>query len=73
MSVTAHKIRHTFHVNYNLNREIKLITDTLKTESGDIIQTELLDVLETERFEGTAQILRAHKVGHNTFVATNRG
>ena len=73
MSVTAHKITHTFHVNYGLERVTKQMTEHLETELFAVITTELLDALETELHLGTAELVRSHKTGHNTFVATNRG
>ena len=72
MSVTAHKIRQTFHVQYDMTLGDGLITDFLETEAGDKITTESLLPIEVEQFGDNVVKIRAHKIGRNTFIATNR-
>ena len=80
MSVTAHKIQQTFHVDLDQEFGIRAITDTLKTEAGDVITTEIdfglvsggQFPLETEEFEASVVWITAHKTGHNSFIATNQ-
>ena len=72
MSLTAHKIRQTFHVSYDAIIGEANIVDELQTEAGDTITTESLLPITTEYFETGIIRLRAHKVGRNSFIATNR-
>ena len=70
MSVTAHRITHTFHVDYDIVFTGRRMAAILETEAGDVITTESLLPIEIE-FEGDAQAVRAQKIGYNTFIAVN--
>ena len=70
MSRTAHKIQQTFHVDYNVVFEERLGPgDVLQTELFETITTEGLLPLAQENILGRVNVLRAQKVGHNTFIA----
>ena len=71
MSVTAHKIKQTFHVSYDATFGTGFITDELETEAGDIVTTESLLPIFLE-FESDVTRLQAHRIGRNTFIATNK-
>ena len=72
MSVTVRKPRQTFHVSYDAVIGEGTIVDNLQTEAGDTITTESLLPITTEEFVTSVIRLQAHRVGRNTFIATNR-
>ena len=71
MSILAHKIRQSFHVNYNnMLLAERVLTDSLLTESSQELLTEASAPIHSERF-GRAKILLLKNVAHTAFFVSD--
>ena len=71
MSISAHKLKHAFHVNYNnMLLAKRVLTDSLLTESSQELLTEASATIHSERF-GQAKILLLKNVVRTAFFVVN--